>query len=504
MHGVGTFGEVGEVHDGFVAEVGVGDHLLPKGVVDGYAADVLGTLDVELTDSGVGVEGDIGTLGTVDAHKGDDSNPARVVAGVAVVVEGCLERDVDVALDVGYAEGVGGRGLVAIGPFIGGSGGAGGVEDGGLAGFEVPFAVDGGDDGGFLEGEHEYHHAVAAEGVGAEGIGGCFLGHIIIGAVVEVPVEAVASVDIGGVVAGFVDGDVDGDGAVVASSPTTVGEHGVEVAALGEALGGGAYQGADGEEHVVAAFEGSVANGGAGSFDVEGDGAVGDAMGGAVGVEDAVDTALSVFVATPGLGGAGGIVDHGGAVDDDAEGELVEGVAVDFGVLNQVGVSAGGGEEGVVPVVVAAVAHNLVDVDGGNQIEVQHIDMGAVVGDDSVAVDTGLEEGVAFPYVLAAGVDGLGIGLGVGEGQRQVEDAVAKTGTDGGKDGVAIHACLGVGFTAPVVGAAGADDGLVGDEGVVDGEVEDEQRVVGGVDVVNHGVVGVCLPVNPFEGSTYG
>ena len=39
---------------------------------------------------------------------------------------------------------------------------------------------------------------------------------------------------------------------------------------------------------------------------------------------------------------------------------------------------------------------------------------------------------------------------------------------------------------------------------MVDGEVEDEQRVVGGVDVVNHGVVGVCLPVNPCEGSTYG
>ena len=66
---------------------------------------------------------------------------------VGSVGEGGFKSDVYVALYVVDAEGVFAGGLVvAVGPFIGGSGSAGGIEDGGFASVEVPVAVDGGDD----------------------------------------------------------------------------------------------------------------------------------------------------------------------------------------------------------------------------------------------------------------------------------------------------------------------------------------------------------------------
>ena len=105
-HGIVAFGEVGEVHDGFVAQVGVDENLLTKGVVDGHLVDVFSAFDVELANGGIGIEEDVGGFGTVDAYECDNGNPAGVVAGEVVgrVVEGGFECDVDVALDVGDTE----------------------------------------------------------------------------------------------------------------------------------------------------------------------------------------------------------------------------------------------------------------------------------------------------------------------------------------------------------------------------------------------------------------
>ena len=148
LHGVVAFGEVGEVHDGFVAKVVVDENFLAKGIEDGNLGDAFGTLNVELSNGGVGVEGDVGGFGVVDTDEGNDGNPAGVVAGiVGSVGEGGFKSDVYVALYVVDAEGVFAGGLVvAVGPFIGGAGSAGGIEDGGFASVEVPVAVDGGDD----------------------------------------------------------------------------------------------------------------------------------------------------------------------------------------------------------------------------------------------------------------------------------------------------------------------------------------------------------------------
>ena len=73
------------------AEVGVQEHLLTQGIVDDCLVDTLSTFDVELSDSGVGVESDVCVFGVVDAHKGHNGNPAGIVAGKSVVVDGCLE-----------------------------------------------------------------------------------------------------------------------------------------------------------------------------------------------------------------------------------------------------------------------------------------------------------------------------------------------------------------------------------------------------------------------------
>ena len=169
-HGVGAFSEVGEVHDVFGAEVALGGYLLAKSVVDGDFANCFGALDVELSNGGVGVEGDVGALDVVDADKGDDGNPAGVVAGESGSVgEGGLELDIDVALNAGYTEGVAIEGAVAVSPFVGGvAGGAGGIEHCGVASVEVPFTIDGGDYRSFSDVEDEGHEAVASEGVGSK------------------------------------------------------------------------------------------------------------------------------------------------------------------------------------------------------------------------------------------------------------------------------------------------------------------------------------------------
>ena len=139
-HGVGAFGEVGEIHDGLVAKVVVEEDLLAKGVEDGYLVDGFGALDVELANGRIGIEGDVGALNIVDAHEGDNGNPAGVVAGEVVggVVEGGLQSDIDVALNIGDNECVLSGGLVAIGPFESGATGADGIKLGSLALVEMP------------------------------------------------------------------------------------------------------------------------------------------------------------------------------------------------------------------------------------------------------------------------------------------------------------------------------------------------------------------------------
>jgi len=235
VHGVGTFGEVGEIHDGFVAKVGVDENLLTEGIEDGHTVDVFGTFNVELTSSGVGVEVNIGRFGAIDAYESDDGNPAGVVAGESVVVECGLEGYINVALNVGDTECVGRRSLVSVSPFVSGTGSAGGIEHSSFASLDVPIAVDGSDDGGFLKGEHENHHAVAAKGISGEGIRRSRGGHGVVGTFVQIPKEAVASIDIGGVISRLVDGDIDMNGAVVAAVNSVVVEGGVEYAVFSEA-----------------------------------------------------------------------------------------------------------------------------------------------------------------------------------------------------------------------------------------------------------------------------
>ena len=248
-----------------------------------------------------------------------------------------------------------------------------------------------------------------------------------------------------------------------------------------------------------------VGFGGAGSFDVKGDGAIGDAVGGGVGVEDEVNAGLGVGVAAPGLGSTGGVFNHGSRVDNDGEVEVVEGVAAGDGVLIKMGVVARGGEDGVEPMIVTAVGHLEVGVDGGDDAQIQSVVVHAIVRGivDGVEVVAGSGEGVAKPNVITAGVDGVVVGLGAGEGEVEVVDAVAFTRTDGSVNGVAVEAGEQILGTAPSEGAASAVDGLIVDVGVVDGEVEDEEGVVGGIDVVDHGVAGVCLTVgSPCESTT--
>jgi len=74
----------------------------------------------------------------------------------------------------------------------------------------------------------------------------------VVGGLVQIPVEAVASVDVGGVAAGFVDGDVKGVGIDEAFVGTVVGDDGVENGGFGESSDGGAAEGAEVVEHAVA------------------------------------------------------------------------------------------------------------------------------------------------------------------------------------------------------------------------------------------------------------
>ena len=173
----------------------------------------------------------------------------------------------------------------------------------------------------------------------------------------------------------------------------------------------------------------------------------------------------------------------------------MDGVASDNGVNYLVGVVAGFGVGVAIPVVVTAVLNGLVDIDGGDYVEVEHIDVGASGSDGGVGVGAGGVAGVTVPDVAAAGISCFVVELGGREGQVEMEHAVAKTRARSGHHCIAIEACLVVGGATPCVGAAGTIDGFGGSEGSVDGEVEDEQGVVGGVDVVDHSVGGVCLAV---------
>jgi len=149
-HGVGALAEVGEIHCALGAEVLFHGNLLAQAVEDDHFADSLLALDVELANSGVRIEVDLGVLYAIDADEGDDGNPAGVFAldVVGGIVEGGLEGYVDVALDIGDDEGVGSGGLaIAIGPFVGRTTCASRIEFCGLASVKMPFTIDGADNG---------------------------------------------------------------------------------------------------------------------------------------------------------------------------------------------------------------------------------------------------------------------------------------------------------------------------------------------------------------------
>ncbi len=299
------------------------------------------------------------------------------------------------------------------------------------------------------------------------------------------------------------DGYVEVDGAVIAAIPAAVGKDGVEDGVVVEAKHGGTGKAADGEDNAVAAYHAGVVLGLARGLDVERELAVGYAVGGGVGIVEVVETGEGVSVASPGFGTAGRVAFDDGGVDNDGEVEVVDAVAVCDAVDDLVSVGTGGGIDAVVPSVVAAVFYANVSVDRGDYAEVEAVDMGAAAVDGCVVVDAGGSIGAVVPGVAATGGDGGEVGFDRGDGENNVEDAVAETGAGGSGDSVGIVAGGGVGVAAPGIGATGADDDLVRGIGSVDGQVEDKEGVVSGIDVVYHGVGGVCLLVDsPCEGFT--
>ena len=399
------------------------------------------------------------------------------------VGESGFEGDINVALDIGDDKGVFGRGVVAVGPFVGGTFSAGGVEDGSGAGFEIPFAVDGTDDRRLLDSENEGHDAVAAESVEGEGLGRIGGRSLIVGLFVVVPIETVASVGVDGVVARLVDGDIQVDGAVVASVPAVVDDSGVEDGVIGESLGCGAGERTDGEENAVAANHSGVGGGEAGRFDFEVDGVISDAVCGGVGVEETVDAGSGVGFAMPGLGGASGVDFHAGGVNHDGEVQGVECVAASDAVVSGEVVCTRCSVGGVVPGVVTAVFDILDSVHGRNDAEVEHVDVGAAVdgafdGDEGgVGVDAGDGVGAVVPSIFTAGADTEGVGLLIADKEVERVDAIAVARGDVGENGVVVVAGVDVGVATPGV-AATVNVGIVGvAEGGIDGQVEDKECV---------------------------
>jgi len=171
------------------------------------------------------------------------------------------------------------------------------------------------------------------------------------------------------------------------------------------------------------------------------------------------------------------------------------------------GVCPRGGEDGVEPMVVTAVGYIGVFVYCGDDVEIQIIVVGAIVGGviSGVVVDTRFGERIAMPDIISAGVYSLNIGLCVGECKVEVVDAVANARAEGGHNGVAIQTRLLIGGATPVVGTAGAVNRFIADERCVDRKVEDEKGVVGSINEMDYSVGGVCLTIgSPCVGSTSG
>lgn len=502
--GVGAFAEVGEIEGALGTQVVVDHNLLTEGIEDDSLADSLGALNVEHTNGGVGIEADVGVLSTIDAYEGNDGDPAGVVAGHVVgrIVDCGFESNIDIARDIVDTEGVGSGSLVAIGPTIGSAIGAGGIEHSGVASIEMPFAIDSGDDGSLVDGEDESHHAVAAKGIFSESVGGVGFGSSVVGSLVEVPVEAVAGVGISGVVARFVNGNVEVDGAVIALSPTTVGEGSVEDDALTEFLGGATSQGADDEVDGIAASDGSIEFGSARSLDLEVNGTIGYAVGIAVGIEDAIDASSGVVGAAPGFLIASGVALSVGSVNHDGEVEGVESIATDQGVGGGVGVNTGGGVGFAIPSVVAAMSNRLVVIDSGSDVEDELLVVGAANGatfdrdEGSDGVSAGSGVGAVVPGVATASVSVENFGFNGSHMDVGTENAVAKTRTCRSGNGVGIDAREAVGVATPVVGAAVSVDGFVGNISMVNAEAKNESGVVGNVGVGDNGIVDIGLAID--------
>ena len=310
----------------------------------------------------------------------------------------------------------------------------------------------------------------------------------MVGGLVQIPVEAVASVDVGGVAAGFVDGDVKGVGIDEAFVGTVVGDDGVENGGFGESSDGGAAEGAEVVEHAVAAGQVGVERDGVGSIDGEVEGAVGNAVCGSVGVALAVDAGGGVFNAAPSASGATFFGHLRDGVDNDAEVECADSVAGVGGVGSGVGVGARGGVGAVVPSVVTAVFNVFMEVQSADDAEVEAVNVGAVVNEGSVVVDAGGGVGDTVPSVAAASIDIVIVNLDIRDGDVGNIHAVAEAGAGGGENGVAISSVSGISLTAPSSGATVAGNSFGGDKGDVDGQIEHIRGI--GIICVEHNGVG--------------
>ena len=170
-------------------------------------------------------------------------------------------------------------------------------------------------------------HTVAAVGIGARGEARISGGGGIIGFLVQAPVEAVAAVNPSGVVARFIDGDGQVDGAIIASAHTVVEEECVPNGALTEDLGGVATSGTNVEHDAVAAGHSSIFGVGTGGFDGEVEGIECHTMGSGIGVANSIDASSGEGLTSPSSGSASFIAGRVSDIDNDVEVELVDGVA---------------------------------------------------------------------------------------------------------------------------------------------------------------------------------